>query len=205
MVAQMPPPRVAPRIVAVFTPSRSIEFAGCSCAAGTVSGVSAEAAGKLTAVTAPLTALSAASRAMLAVPVRTVAATTAWVRAPANDEPTRTSPRGRRSATTPPISSSATLVMDLLATTRPRAAAPPPMSRTAKASATGAMALPNSATLRAASRNRNGQWPRGLDAVIKQGPGRRGRPRRGRAHVVSGRAGRRANREETAGARRRGR
>ena len=168
----MPAPAEAPTTLPPLRPRRSSALAGRSRASGTVSGTRAAAAGRLTAATAPFSTLSTTSSGIVADPVTTSEATTAWVPAAASDVPTSTTSRRSRSAITPPKSSTATLAIDRAATTRPRSAADPVRSSTANARAIGATALPSTPVVRAASSQRNGRGPERTEPVDRGGHGR---------------------------------
>ena len=112
-------------------------------ARGTVWGVRAAEAGRLAAAAAPFTTLSAIMSGSEAVPVSSVSARVPWESAASAQPPTSTIERGSRSAITPPSRRSATFAMDRAPTTRPTWVREPVTSRTAKASATVAMPLPN--------------------------------------------------------------
>ena len=150
------PPEAAPRIVAPFSPRRSSSLACWSRVGGTVSGVSPAADGKMNAEAAPLTASMPASMPTLAVPVSTTAAARACASALTNAATRKTRRRDQRSATTPPASMNTTCGTLRAASTSPSAAGEPVRSSTANASATGAMMLPSTATVRAATSQQNG-------------------------------------------------
>jgi hypothetical protein len=155
--------------MAPLKPSRLIAFACCRTSTGTVCGTSAAPAGNANAETVPLIAARVASSGMVAEPVSTTVATSAWVAAASELAATITSCRGNRSAITPPTSRNTTLASERAPTTRPRSRTEPVRSSTANASAIGATALPSVVTVRPATSQRNGACWRGA-RVIRLSP-----------------------------------
>lgn len=141
------PAAATPSRLAALAPMRANAFAGTSWSAGTVCGTSATDAGNANALSVPLTADSTASKATESVRANTSTATTPCVAALARLDPTRMTLRGTRSATTPPSSKKITFASERAPTTMPRLVAEPVRSSTAKASATGAIALPSRLTV----------------------------------------------------------
>jgi hypothetical protein len=132
----------------------------------TTGGIRATDAGSVKGLTVPLTADRAASKATESTRRKISSATTAWVAALAQLEPTSTIARGSRSATTPPMSRKITFASDRAPTTRPRLVAEPVRSRTAKAKATGAIEPPIRSTVLATTSHRNGAERNGRSARL---------------------------------------
>jgi hypothetical protein len=156
--ATRPPAAEPPTIIAKLRVIRDAALAARNSSAGTVCGVTALDAGTKTAAAAPLTALNTTSNDTDAVPVSTSEATSAWDTPAPMLDPWSSNARGSRSANTPPASSSTTLATDRAATTRPRSAAEPVRSSTAKASAIGAIPLPRKLTDRPAVSQQKSRW-----------------------------------------------
>jgi hypothetical protein len=157
----MMPPAAAPVIMAPLSPSRLIALACLRTSAGTVCGSSADEAGNEKAETAPLTTASATSSGMVALPVSTATAASAWVSAASVLAAIITRRRGNRSAMTPPATRTATFASDRAPTTTPRSRTDPVRSSTVNASAIGATAPPNMLIVRPVTSQRNGVWRRG--------------------------------------------
>ena len=156
--------------MAPLSPSRLIALACCRISAGTVCGSSADEAGNENADTAPLTAASTTSSGMVARPVSTAAAASAWLSAARVLAAIITGRRGNRSAITPPASRTSTLVSDLAATTTPRSRTDPVRSSTVNASAIGATAPPSMLIVLPMTSQRNGAWrsaPRESTQIIR--------------------------------------
>ena len=121
---------------------------------GTVCRVSAEDEGPASAPRQPLSTPSTVRAGIEAQPATSPTASTAWVSIAAADEPCIITCRGSRSPSTPPNSTVTTSARANAATTSPRSVAEPPRSRTAKASATGVIALPRLLTVPPETSNR---------------------------------------------------
>ena len=113
---------------------------------GTSCGISATNAGQISAATVPLKAWSTTSIHSSARSVMTRYAAAPWLAASATWPTRRISTRGSRSAITPPTSRKTTIGIVLAASTMPSAPAESVTSRTANASATGAMVEPTRLT-----------------------------------------------------------
>lgn len=107
-------------------------------------------AGKLIAVTMPLTTSSAITIHSSAMPLITRKATAPWVRAESRPESCMISARSKRSEITPPNRRKSTIGTVWAARTRPSALAESLMSRTANASATVTIIEPVIEAIRAA-------------------------------------------------------
>ena len=151
------PATAAPRIRAPLVDSRSTALADCSESAGTVAGTRPVEAGMNTATAVPLTALSSIACSRRGVPRRNSAASSPWLAKARRSAAAMTRWRGSRSAIAPPTRTKTAMGSSCAASTSPRVEAPDPgSSRTAKARATGARAVPSTEIVRAASSSRKG-------------------------------------------------
>ncbi len=144
------PASVGPTTASAPRDIDSSTLADCSCARGTNWGTTPDIAGKLTALTAPLTTSSAMTIHSSAASVITSVATVAWLRKDAIAENRINRARSNRSDSTPPNSRNTTIGVVLAASTRPRALAESLISSTANASATETIIDPVSEAKRAA-------------------------------------------------------
>ena len=136
-----------PTTWAEFWQSRRPATAVARSAGGTVCRVIAEDEGPASAPRQPLAMPITVSIGIEAQPPISATATTPWVRNAAADDPCIITWRGSRSPSTPPNSTVTTSASAYAATTRPRSVADPPRSRTANASATGAIEPPRLLTV----------------------------------------------------------
>ncbi len=113
----------------VLIPIRESALAGRSSPGGTVRGSSAADAGIETAAAAPCTTLRTSSAPIGARSVSTASPTPVCTSAADAAAPWSTSARGSRSASSPPKSSSSTLLTDRAPTTSPTSTAEPPRSQ----------------------------------------------------------------------------
>src|SRR5919201_5002625 len=155
------PPSAAPSTLVAFRLMPRSAFACCSRLTGTVCGTRPCEAGKKNEKAAPRKTWSAIRCQSLALPVRSNTAIAPCAAALIAFEPTITRCRGSRSAKTPPKRTSTSCGAQLAASTIPRSVVDPVRSRTAKASAIGATAVPSSETSCPVNSSRNSCSARG--------------------------------------------
>ena len=154
-------PRLGPAIVVRPRDALSRALAGWSWSRGTSVGTMAAIAGKPTPDAPPATACSTRSSHSSAVPVSSSTAVAPWAAALVRFEACSTNERGRRSARTPPKSSTTIIGTVRAASTCPSVVADPPRSSTAKAIATEAAVTPRKVTVRDARYQANAGWRSG--------------------------------------------
>jgi hypothetical protein len=140
---------------------RKTAFACWSSEGSTVCGTSPVDAGKKNANPVPPIAWSTTRCQISALPVSSRAAVAACDPPVTRSATTITRWRGSRSAQTPPMSRKTSCGTIRAASTSPRSDAEPVRSRTAKASAIGAIALPRNEIPRARKRSRNSRLASG--------------------------------------------
>ena len=163
------PPTAGPAIIVAARDIPSRAFAGCSRAALTVSGISAEEAGMKIASPAPNTNARAASIQISAAPASTSAAVTAWATSRRTSAISTSRRREMRSAHTPATSTNTVRPSACAPSTSPRSPAPP-RSSTANVIATGPRASPNAEKLRPMNRSRKSRSRRAARSLRQLTP-----------------------------------
>lgn len=161
------PPTTYPSVIAVVVAKVRTATARASASRGTVCCRIALPLGPLSAERTPTTPPRTAMPGMLTTSSTSPAASPASTAAQANAEPSSSSRRGTRSPSMPPTSVVVTSSSAKTAMTMPSSLTDPPRSRTAKASATGVIALPSALTAAPLTRRRNSWWRSGFTCRIQ--------------------------------------